>query len=108
MKQKACVKQQIMCDYDDSVFTRGRLERHLGSRSDGDTLTSVANQSDGMKRTIRRLSALTAEDTATLNVTRFHGSEGHVLPLNMVKCLKTYLTSQCVTFTHRRRTSVDF
>lgn len=34
LKQKACVKQQIMCDYDDSLFTRGRLESHLGSSYD--------------------------------------------------------------------------
>lgn len=51
MKQKACVKQQIMCDYDDSLFTRGRLESHLGSSYDWDRLTSVTNELDSMKRT---------------------------------------------------------
>lgn len=45
------LKQQIMCDYDDSFFTRGRLESHLGSSYDWDRLTSVTNELDGMKRT---------------------------------------------------------
>lgn len=51
LKQKACVKQQIMCDYDDSLFTRGRLGSHLGRSPDWDGRTSVTNELDGTKRT---------------------------------------------------------
>lgn len=45
------LKQQIMCDYDDSLFTRGRLESHLASSSEWDRLTSGGNELDSMKRT---------------------------------------------------------
>lgn len=34
-------KQQIMCDYDDSVLTRGRLESHLGSSYDSNRLLLI-------------------------------------------------------------------
>lgn len=59
-KQKACIKQQIMCDYDDSLFTRGSLGSHLGSSSDWDRLTSVTNELDSMKRTTTTFSLLYA------------------------------------------------
>lgn len=39
----------MMCDSDDSVFTWGRLQRHLGSGSDGGRPTRSTNELDGEK-----------------------------------------------------------
>lgn len=50
-KQKACVTQQIMCYYHDSLAIWDRLESHLGSRYDGDKLTSLTNELDSPKWT---------------------------------------------------------
>lgn len=55
MKQKACVNRQIMCDYDDSLFARGRLGSHLGGSDGWGRRTLVTNELDSVKKNNRLL-----------------------------------------------------
>lgn len=70
---KEVSKQQIMCDYDDSVLTWGRLESHLGSSYDSNRLLLIMSWT-ARKRTTTfpPLPSLVFEETVRHFVKRFY------------------------------------